>query len=629
MPSSITLTVSHLPTSTSFFLSALQPLNYGYRGRAEQTVGFGPVDSPAPADFWITQETLGVPAGAAHVAFPATNRQAVQDFFHAALKAGATIYGEPCVRDAAGYYSAAVIDFDGNSIEAVYRPGLGEEDKENCAVSTVSKRSSSKAPSTVSRALSSASKARSVVPSTVSKPRSVVHSTASKARSHATSAAPEPEPEPKPAAPEGDALAVLLNQARSTADVARKLVEQVRPHLPATSSEPAPSTNKGVIHNPDAFAKPGDGSNAVLGTLLGVAAGAALTYALKSHSESRKGSHSNSDEGHDHGHDRDGRPSVAGRSSSEPWSRHPHYAQPTTVYRALDAAPSHHHINMFDNDYASTIKPRRRNSVDSGIGISPPSSTSRSGAKSKSMKLLNAPPTSYKAPTVITQAPTSHSRSRSKTRGGDTDSAAGRSSSRRSRSESRSRYSSSSHRHSKHGNGTSESGGSGHDYETVLHVQTQRAYGPVPASQKWGEHKHLPLPNESVSTTKTKSHAANRSTTSSSTPKEEKKRSSSRGAGSAATTAKPPTAAGYPLPPSRAATWAAGGPRSSSNSKAESFVSALSGGGRGGGGRGEDEGAAKTVVGKMRDVARLKVREAEVRPEDSVSQVSSVRSGRR
>lgn len=43
---------------------------------------------------------------------------------YAALNAGAKIHGEPKERDSlSGYYSAAVIDFDGNSIEAVYRSG--------------------------------------------------------------------------------------------------------------------------------------------------------------------------------------------------------------------------------------------------------------------------------------------------------------------------------------------------------------------------------------------------------------------------------------------------------------------------------------------------------------------------
>lgn len=57
------------------------------------------------------------------------------------------------------------------------------------------------------------------------------------------------------------------------------------------------------------------------------------------------------------------------------------------------------------------------------------------------------------------------------------------------------------------------------------------------------------------------------------------------------------------------------------------------GGGRGWSGGGEDGGraggaTARTVIGKMREVEGLRVKRGEVRPEDSVSQVSSVRSGR-
>lgn len=64
-----------------------------------------------------------VKAGAAHVAFAAPSRSAVQAFFTAALKAGGRIHGEPAVRDQeTGYYSAAVFDFDNNSIEVTNRP---------------------------------------------------------------------------------------------------------------------------------------------------------------------------------------------------------------------------------------------------------------------------------------------------------------------------------------------------------------------------------------------------------------------------------------------------------------------------------------------------------------------------
>ncbi|KAL2444475.1 hypothetical protein ABEF95_016873 [Exophiala dermatitidis] len=208
MPSSITLTVAHLPTSTSFFLSALQPLNYVFRGRQDQTIGFGPaVPASAPADFWITQEIPGVPAGAAHVAFPAASRAQVEEFFVAALKAGGKIRGEPSQRDASGYFSAAVIDFDGNSIEAVYRPtATTTGDNVNTVRSgsgSVVSRSSTKAPPStiVSEAKSRAGVAgpsavkgidgKSAL--TVAKakgPASTVVSSASHARSKAAAAPP-------------------------------------------------------------------------------------------------------------------------------------------------------------------------------------------------------------------------------------------------------------------------------------------------------------------------------------------------------------------------------------------------------------------------------------------------------
>jgi len=53
--SHIGLTVSHLPTSCSFFLAALQPLGYRYIGKWGNQIGLGVVE----ADFFLTQETPG------------------------------------------------------------------------------------------------------------------------------------------------------------------------------------------------------------------------------------------------------------------------------------------------------------------------------------------------------------------------------------------------------------------------------------------------------------------------------------------------------------------------------------------------------------------------------------------
>jgi hypothetical protein len=45
------LTVSHIPTSTSFYLSALQPLGYGFIGNQGDSIGLGIDD----ADFFLCQ----------------------------------------------------------------------------------------------------------------------------------------------------------------------------------------------------------------------------------------------------------------------------------------------------------------------------------------------------------------------------------------------------------------------------------------------------------------------------------------------------------------------------------------------------------------------------------------------
>ena len=377
MPSSITLTVSHLPSSTSFFLAALQPLGYAYRGRSGQTIGFGPENSKAPADFWITQEVPGIPAGAAHVAFPAPSHTAVQTFFTSSLKAGGKIHGEPATRDQYGYYSAAIIDFDGNSIEAVYRPGFGEDNKENDVRTLVTQRSTSRAPTVVSRAPTAAFKSASAVPTL----------------------APTSATRNQQSPPKGDALDRILNEARNTANVARDLVDQVRPNLTSSRSSPPASQNK---NNNNSNNGPSD---TIFGTLFGVAAGAALHYAFNN----RGGSNSDPE---DSGRRR---PSVT-RSNTTP-NFHGHRnvrpyaieAPPSTVSRS-----SSRYIKMENNDYATTIHRTRsrRGSIDSGIGISPPSTT----IKSSQRKQLPAPPTSYRGPSTTMESHKSQSRSSSQSR---------------------------------------------------------------------------------------------------------------------------------------------------------------------------------------------------------------------
>jgi hypothetical protein len=183
---------------------------------------------------FVNLTIVRTPAGAAHVAFPAPSKEAVNSFFVSALKSGGKIHGEPKTRDPdSGYYSAAVVDFDGNSIEAVYRPES----------SSSSGRSQTGAPalkvikngSVVSRARSS--KAESVAP-----PRSEVKSVSSKY------------------------IPAIENVAPASA--MPPMYEQSIHHLtyPVQAQEQADNGSKAA--------------KTIIGTLLGATAGAAIAYAI-------------------------------------------------------------------------------------------------------------------------------------------------------------------------------------------------------------------------------------------------------------------------------------------------------------------------------------------------------------
>lgn len=66
------------------------------------------------------------PTESLHLAFPAPDRQAVEDFHRAATAAGYLSASEPGAesRNRPGSYSARVLDPDGTSVEAVFREGV-------------------------------------------------------------------------------------------------------------------------------------------------------------------------------------------------------------------------------------------------------------------------------------------------------------------------------------------------------------------------------------------------------------------------------------------------------------------------------------------------------------------------
>ena len=121
------LRVADYARSRAFYERALAPLGFAVvmeltaaeTGGSYAGCGFGP---PRRPHFWIGAGTDGIaPSGAAHFAFSAASRAAVDAFHAAALAAGGRDNGAPGLRPHyhADYYGAFVIDPDGHNIEAV------------------------------------------------------------------------------------------------------------------------------------------------------------------------------------------------------------------------------------------------------------------------------------------------------------------------------------------------------------------------------------------------------------------------------------------------------------------------------------------------------------------------------
>jgi len=117
------ISVSHPQHSQRFYDAALAPL--GYRQLMEipkehtggrVVVGYGVAPK---ADFWLAEGTPNEPR--IHIAFAATTRQQVDEFYRAALAAGGRDNGPPGPRPHyhESYYGAFVLDPDGHNIEAV------------------------------------------------------------------------------------------------------------------------------------------------------------------------------------------------------------------------------------------------------------------------------------------------------------------------------------------------------------------------------------------------------------------------------------------------------------------------------------------------------------------------------
>jgi len=122
----IGIEVSDYEQSKRFYLQALRPLGYELVMEVQGFAGFGVPSTDGPiASFWLHQGES--PGFNTHIAFRASNREAVNQFYQAAIQAGGKDNGKPGVREIyhSNYYGAYVLDPDGLNVEAVcHKPEL-------------------------------------------------------------------------------------------------------------------------------------------------------------------------------------------------------------------------------------------------------------------------------------------------------------------------------------------------------------------------------------------------------------------------------------------------------------------------------------------------------------------------
>jgi hypothetical protein len=124
------ISVRNHAESKAFYLAALAPLGIGVvmavskeeSGAPSDYSGFGSNGKPY---FWIGEGNAPAGASGMHLAFVAQTRKQVDDFYRAAIAAGAKDNGAPGIRAHyhPNYYGAFVIDLNGVNLEAVCHTG--------------------------------------------------------------------------------------------------------------------------------------------------------------------------------------------------------------------------------------------------------------------------------------------------------------------------------------------------------------------------------------------------------------------------------------------------------------------------------------------------------------------------
>jgi catechol 2,3-dioxygenase-like lactoylglutathione lyase family enzyme len=116
----LTVFVRDYDTSKPFYEEVLAPLGLVCQldWPDERRAYFG--EPGEPSSLWLVESEL---AGRLEIALPASDAGAVHSFYGTAIAAGARAEWEPGVRPEYNrdYFAARVLDFDGNSLEAVFR----------------------------------------------------------------------------------------------------------------------------------------------------------------------------------------------------------------------------------------------------------------------------------------------------------------------------------------------------------------------------------------------------------------------------------------------------------------------------------------------------------------------------
>lgn len=116
----LTVFVRDYDTSKAFYEEILAPLGLEVLldWPDERRAYFG--QPGEPSSLWLVESEL---AGRLEVALPARDAGAVHAFYGTAIAAGARSEWEPGVRPEyhPAYYAARVLDFDGNSLEVLFR----------------------------------------------------------------------------------------------------------------------------------------------------------------------------------------------------------------------------------------------------------------------------------------------------------------------------------------------------------------------------------------------------------------------------------------------------------------------------------------------------------------------------